>query len=326
MRRLVLAAICSVASAVMASPPVCEEVLAVERHGYIGLWSVGERGDESPRPSDHTPIAGGCAALDRSGSRLAYCTPVRDEGLLRTQLHVRTLDGSQPEWVARLGDGSSISELAWSPDGAQLAILETDVDFRSHVLLWRPGAPLRRLVSASSSDMGMWWSLGWMADGKALTVHDMRALWRISLHGAVETVVPLTELIDAGLETMTSTDRVLPAPHDVSLYAYTRLAAGTARFTRLMKEPSGALFVHDVRAGRAANQRLTAEFVTVLDINWAPDGQSLYFSGYLDSHAAEQDPFRIYRLDIAQHGLRELLRGEWVSVGCRPDSVKVVPR
>ena len=52
----------------------------------------------------------------------------------------------------------------------------------------------------------------------------------------------------------------------------------------------------------------------------APGGLALYFSGYLDRHVNEDDPFRVYRIERSGQGMRELLRGERVSAGCRAAS------
>ena len=87
-----------------------------------------------------------------------------------------------------------------------------------------------------------------------------------------------------------------------------------------MHEPNTALFVHDRFLGRGKNLRLSAENVTVVDAAWAPGGLALYFSGYLDRHANEDDPFRVYRIERNGQGMRELLRGERVSAGCRAAS------
>lgn len=87
-----------------------------------------------------------------------------------------------------------------------------------------------------------------------------------------------------------------------------------------MHEPNTALFVHDRFLGRGKNLRLSAEHVTVVDATWAPGGLALYFSGYLDRHVNEDDPFRVYRIERSGQGMRELLRGERVSAGCRAAS------
>lgn len=65
-----------------------------------------------------------------------------------------------------------------------------------------------------------------------------------------------------------------------------------------------------------AGEDVNAADVTVRGVAWALDGRSLYFRGYLDRRAIEENPFPVYR--IGRHGrdLRELLRGERVSVGC----------
>lgn len=287
----------------------CDAVLAVERQGTIWLWHA--------RDGERELVQGGCAALERGARRLAYCTPADAMGQPGRELHVRRLDGTHPEWVHRAGEGAFISEAAWSPEGGRLAFIETDRDYRSHLMLWSPGGPARRVASAPGSTSHLWWSLGWIADGSALTVHDMTVLQRIALDGRAPDSIPLPELIGAGLETVTSTDRVLPAPHDPTVFAYTRLVPGSALFSRVMHEPNSALFVHDRFLGRGKNLRLTAEAVTVLDVAWTPDGRSLHFAGYLDIHAADEDPFRIYRIDRNGRGLRALLRGERVSVACR---------
>ncbi len=291
------------------SVAACDVVLAVERRGAIHLWHAREGVREF--------VQGSCAALDRDARRLAYCTPERDTDHPGRNLHVRMLDGSATRWTHTARAGSFISEAAWSPDGLQLAFIETDAQYRSHVMLWAPGSPARRLASAPAVECDHWWSLGWLADGSAVSVHDMETLSLIELEGRLRESLPLSALIDADLSMIASTDRVLPAPHDTTVFAYTRMVPGTALFAQAIHEPNSALLMHDRFVGRGKNFRLTAADVTVIDVAWTPDGRSLYFSGYLDRHASENDPFRIYRIGRDGRGMRELLRGERVSVGCR---------
>lgn len=288
----------------------CEPVLAVEDDGRILLW-------QAPGPARDV-VAGGCAALDASATRLAYCTRPDADAQHATQLLVQPLAGGAAARVHVGAAGEFITAAAWSPDGARLAFILTDGRFRSHVMLVEPGKPARRLASAPNSDNHQWWSLGWLADGRAISVHDMERLYLFeSDDGAVRESVPLATLLGAGGEMITSSDQVLPSPIDPTVFAYTLSVPGTARFERTMHEPNTALFLHDRFLGRGKNLRLSAAKLSVIDVAWTPDGRSLHFSGYLDRHADEADPFRIYRIERSGQGLCELLRGERVSVGCR---------
>jgi len=130
--------------------------------------------------------------------------------------------------------------------------------------------------------------------------------------------VPLVNMVGERGQMLSSSDRVLASPTDPTVFAYTRMVPGTARFERMMHEPNTALFLHDRFLGRGKNLRLSAEDMTVVDLSWAPDGRSLYFSGYLDRHLHEADPFRIYRIDGDGRAFAELVRGERVSVGFQP--------
>ncbi|TVQ71416.1 MAG: hypothetical protein EA373_04520 [Oceanospirillales bacterium] len=295
----------------------CDPVLAVEYQGVVLLWHEHEGSVEIAK--------GSCAALDKHAHRIAYCTPSRDTLHPGRELRVQSIDSIDREWVYRPDEGTFISEVVWSPDGSQLAFIETDAEFRSHLIIWNPENNPSHLISASMSStgsMGLWWSLSWTADSSALTVHDMTELYQIALDGRVESITPLTELIDSGLETITSTDRILPSPHDPSVFAYTRLVQGSTLFSSIMHEPNSALFLHDQLLGRAKNIRLTDESITVLDMTWTPDGKSLYFTGFEDTQAAENYPFRIYRIDLQNLELTELLKGERVSAACRDDTMR----
>lgn len=289
----------------------CEPVLAVEDGGRILLW-------QAPGPARER-VRGGCAALDATGTRLAYCTRPDADAHRATELFVQPLAGGPAARVHAGAAGEFISEAAWSPDGTRLAYILTDARFRSHLMVAEVGRPAERVASAANPENHQWWSLGWLADGSAIGVHDMTdyALFAADGSGLRESV-PLAQMLGAGVDTITSSDKVLPAPHDPTVFAYTRGVSGTARFERAMHEPNSALFLHDRFLGRGKNLRLSGEDVTVIDVAWAPDGRGLYFSGYLDRHVEEAAPFRVYRIARDGQGMEALLRGERVSAGCRP--------
>lgn len=184
--------------------------------------------------------------------------------------------------------------------------------------LSQPSAAVRRLASAPPAGIKQWWSLGWLGDGSAVTVHDMQRLGVIGLDGRAPEWVPLVDMIGERGQMLSSSDRVLASPSDPTVFAYTRMVPGTARFESAMHEPNTAPFLHDRFLGRGKNLRLSAEDMTVVDVGWAPDGRSLYLSGYPDRHLREHDPFRVYRIGRDGRGLTELGRGERVSGGCRP--------
>lgn len=295
----------------------CDPVLALEYQGVVLLWHEHNGSLEIAK--------GSCAALDSQANRIAYCTPSSDSLHLGHELRVQSIHSSDPEWVYRPDEDAFISEVVWSSDGSQLAFIETDAEFRSHLMLWVPENKPNRVISASMSKtgtLGFWWSLGWTSDGSALTVHDMTKLYQFAPDGRVVNIIPLIEIIDDGLETITSTDRVLPSPHDLSLFAYTRLVPGSSLFSSVMHEPNSALFLHNKFLGRSKNLRITGESITVLDMTWTPDGKSLYFAGFEDTQAAENYPFRIYRIDLHDLSITELLKGERVSVACRVQVMK----
>jgi hypothetical protein len=291
----------------------CTPVLAIERHGQVLLGTPA---------GEMAPVAtGACVALDAQARRLAWCdaraaAPAAIQALHGAQL----IDGRlvRRDEIYRAVADETIVEAAWSPDGSRLAFIVNDARFRSHVMLREPGAAVRRLASAPPAGIQQWWSLGWLGDGSAVTVHDMQRLGVIGLDGHAPEWVPLVDMIGERGQMLSSSDRVLASPSDPTVFAYTRMVPGTARFESVMHEPNTALFLHDRFLGRGKNLRLSAEDMTVLDVGWAPDGRSLYVSGYLDRHLRERDPFRVYRIGRDGRGLTELGRGERASVGCRP--------
>lgn len=288
----------------------CEPVLALEDDGRILLWQA--------QGSVREVAAGGCAALDAAARWLAYCVRPDAEALHATRLLVRPLGAGAAVAVHVAEAGEFISEAAWSPDGTRLAFILTDARFRSHLMMVAPGEPAARIASAANVENHQWWSLGWRAGGAAVGVHDLTdyALFAADGSGLIESI-PLARLLGARAAMITSTDRVLPSPADPTVFAYTLAVAGTKRFERAMHEPNSALFLHDRFLGTGKNLRLSDENVTVIDLAWAQDGGSLYFSGYLDRHVDEADPFRVYRIARNGKGMRELARGERVSAGCR---------
>ncbi len=289
----------------------CEPVLAVERDGRILTW-------QAPGPA-RDRVAGACAALDATATRLAYCIHPDTDAHHATQLFVQPLAGSAAMRVHAGAEGEFISEAAWSPDGARLAFILTDARFRSHLMVVEPGRAAVRIASAANPENHQWWSLGWRADGSALGVHDMTDYTFFAADGSgLAESIPLAQILGERAGMVTSTDKVLPSPADPTVFAYTLAVKGSARFERVMHEPNSALFVHDRFLGRGKNLRLSGENVTVVDAAWAQDGRSLYFSGYLDRHVEESDPFRVYRIERNGKGMQELLRGERVSAGCRP--------
>ena len=293
----------------------CELMLAVERNGAIQLWSAAAGVREVGR--------GGCAALDPMARRLAWCAPSDEEDWRARVLWILPLGAGsrvERERAYEAPEGAFISEAAWSPDGQRLAFLLTDARFRSHLLVWRDGR-VDRIATASVDEDPQWWSLGWLADGEQLTVHDMQRLHTIEHRTGERHREPLLKL---GIppDAMSSSDRVRPAPDDPQLFAFTRMAQGSERLQRVLHEPGSALFLHDRFVGKGKNLRLSDEDTVVVDATWVPDGRSLVFSGYRAGQAQETDPFRLYRIE--RHGGRaaELTRGERASAAClRPSAL-----
>lgn len=281
----------------------CVTILAVEHKDRIFV------GPEGSTWRDMGP--GRAVSIDPQGTRLAYGFAKDDHG--PQELFIHTLANNQRELVYRTAAGERIQETAWSPDGRTLAVLLSDTEFCGQVLLVPPGEKARLLASAR--DGAQWWSLGWMAGSQAVSVHDMHA-WRvIGLDGREAQAIPLTELFGVNEETLASTDLIAPSPRSADLFVYTAVP-GAPPSSQTMDGTNTALFVRDMRLGLENDVRLTAADVIVVDAAWAPDGDTLYVSGYQDRHAGEENPFRIYRIGRDGRNMTEIGRGEKISVGC----------
>ena len=260
-------------------------------------------------------------AITPDGARLAYCTGGADTSEAPIdpvqRLLVQDLATGQVVERYRAATGEHISESAWSPDGRELAFISTDARFRSHILI-AGDQSVYPLAHAPGGEHHQWWSLGWLPNGIAVSVHDMQDLFVFDRKGHLQEQVALPKIMGSGsVHLITSTDRLLASPRDSQLFAYTQSVPGTQLFEHTTHESNTALSLHDRFLGTGKNLRLTPPEITVSAIAWSPDGRFLYFSGYRDQQAGDRYPFRIHRIQPNRQGLAVLpIRGERVSVGC----------
>ncbi len=163
------------------------------------------------------------------------------------------------EGAARLVQGGSdgrIGEVAWSPDGKQLAYVS---DVSGEQELWLvdqsgAGEP-RKLTSGNTT----WFrSLGWSADSKRLFYTDKRMrLWDVDAASGTKT------LVDTGVA------------GEISEASYSRDGSWMT-YVRADDNGYGAIWLYDVRGRRTV--RVTSDFNADSSPAFDPDGRYLYFT------------------------------------------------
>lgn len=284
-----------------------QDLLAFSRDGWI--WTCDGHGRSVRKLS-----AGVLPGVAPDGRRVAFFRPARNQDFPDyAQLWIHA--GDQEALLAEsMLPGSAP---VWHPDGARLAFLARDDQARTLVLaIDLVDGKQHVLFSEQTDNTGFLCALAATADG-FLLLHDMDSAYWLDWEGEVTARVALKDIMGGKAAQVTSADRLAPCPADPSLLVFSHAIAGTKVFEKIMHEPSSALSLHDRWTGLGKNMQITPVEVTAFDPVWSADGKRIYFIGYRDTQAADQDLFRIFRVDRFGSGLREVTRGEGVSAGLR---------
>lgn len=288
------------------------DVLVFSRDGWV--WRCSGNGDAQERLFE-----GRLPAVSPDAQSIAFFRQAQPSDAAEAfDLWVHdTMQGGERRIAESFGTPSAP---VWTGDGSGLAFLTRDAQSRTSVVaLRRDGSGRRTVFAETEAGSGFLCSLSSAPDG-TLLVHDMVQAYVLEPGGEVRERIPLDRIMGREAAMVTSSDRLVVCPTDPGVLVFSHSSPGTARFERVMHEPSSALSLHDRWTGVGKNMRITPREVTAFDPVWSRDGGRVYFTGYKDSQAAEADLFRIFRVDRFGSGLKELLRGEDVSVGHRTGS------
>lgn len=279
------------------------DVLVYERQGWIWTCDGEGRGERRLVP-------GARPGVDPGGRLVAFFRPGSGDA---SELWVLDLErGSQARVHPTL---MPVSGPVWLADSGRIALLVRDVrSMTSLVTLRAEGGAVQTLLREDGADVGYLCSLSLTSDGDLLT-HDMAAAYWVDPSGGVRRRAALADIMGSAAGTVTSSDRLAACPTDPTVLVFSHGVPGTPRFERIMHEPSSALALHDSWTGKGKNMRITPQDVTAFDPVWSGDGRRVYFIGYRDVQAADADLFRVWRVDRFGANLKELVRGESVSVG-----------
>ncbi len=197
----------------------------------------------------------------------------------------------------------------WSPRGEMVAFMmfgEEDL-WTLHVVGSDGSGLLRVAPPHGSRESFSPGSLVWHPFNESLIVHDLDVLRMYALDGSEEEKIPL-ERFTGELGLITSTDRFIPHPLHEGVWAFTMSVPGSPEFEKKFGEPNQALFIIDLDTG--TRKRLTPDDMLATDIDWSRRGRVIYFSGYRDSMMNENNPFRIYSLDVQTLEITEICYGE----------------
>ena len=281
------------------------DVLFFSRHGWV--WRCDTDGGGRARL-----VEGFLPAARPDGRAVAFFRPAEPSGDL-TELWMHDLQDGESRRLAR--DLPAASAPVWLHDGSALAVIVRDDRARTRIATLAPdGSGLRTVFAEGDEGSGLLCSLSAVPDG-SLLVHDMAFASWLDPDGGVRKRVPLEAIMGADAAGVTSSDRLAVCPADPDLLVFSHSCRGTARFESVMHEPNTSLSLHDRWMGKGKNMRILPENMTGFDPVWSPDGGRIYFIGYRDVQASDDDLFRIFRVDRFGSGLKELGMGESVSVG-----------
>lgn len=283
------------------------DLLVYERQGWI--WSCDGEGGNQRRL-----IRGARPGSSADGRLIAFFRPSEGENS----------EGMSDLWVYDTKSAAerkiasalfAASSPVWSGQSAWVAFLARDARALTRiVLLAADGSGLR--VPLREGDEGVRFLCGLSRTPEdSLLVHDMSNAYWVDPAGGVLKSVPLEKIMGARATGVTSSDTFAVCPADETVLVFSHAVPGTARFEKIMHEPSSALSLHDSWVGVGKNMQITPQDVTAFDPVWSPDGKRIYFIGYKDTQAADAELFRVLQVDRFGSGLKELVPGEGVAVG-----------
>jgi hypothetical protein len=308
--------LCSLLSSnVLAAPDgAAGDVLVYERQGWI--WTCDGNGKAEKRL-----VQGARPGVDPQGRMIAFFRPSRGDA---------SADSSDL-WVYHLERGSealvlesifSASSAVWSADSRSLALLVRDAESLTSLIVAQADAgALKTVLREGEGGVGYLCTLSVTPEGALLT-HDMVNAYWVHPEGGVTRTVPLTKIMGSGAGMVTSSDSLAACPTDPTVLVFSHRVPGTPLFEKIMHEPNSALSLHDSWVGVGKNMRITPLEITAFDPVWSRDGRRIYFIGYKDTQASDEDLFRVLRIDRFGSGLKELVLGESVSVGARSAGAK----
>ncbi|ACU88760.1 hypothetical protein [Desulfomicrobium baculatum] len=294
-------------SKVPQSRGAADDVLIYERQGWI--WSCdGEGGNQKRLIRGARP--GSCA----DGRLIAFFRP--SEGKNPEEMSDLWIYDAKSAAERKIASALfAASSPVWSGQGAWVAFLARDARSLTRiVVLAADGSGLRVPLREGDEGAGFLCALS-ITPQDSLLVHDMSNAYWVDPAGGVLKSVPLEKIMGSLATGVTSSDTFSVCPADETVLVFSHAVRGTARFEKIMHEPSSALSLHDSWVGVGKNMQITPQDVTAFDPVWSRDGKRIYFIGYKDTQAADAELFRVLRVDRFGSGLKELVPGEGVAVG-----------
>jgi len=284
-----------------------DDVLVYERQGWI--WSCDGEGGNQKRL-----IRGSRPGLSADGRLIAFFRPSEGKNPEEmSDLWIYDLKSATEKRIASALFAASSP--VWSGQGAWVAFLaRDDRALTGIVVLAADGSGLRVPLREGDEGAGFLCALT-ITPEDSLLVHDMTNAYWVDPAGGVLKSVPLEKIMGSRATGVTSSDTFSVCPADETVLVFSHAVPGTARFEKIMHEPSSALSLHDSWVGVGKNMQITPQDVTAFDPVWSRDGKRIYFIGYTDTQAADAELFRVLRVDRFGSGLKELVPGEGVAVG-----------
>ncbi len=291
-RLIIAAGLMAAAASCLASAP---DTLVFSRKNIIYLLPAGSK----------TPIKitkGRSPSLSADQSKIAFTR----RSMPDSEIYELVVWNLRTRRATVLTKRNLIYDVKWGPSSQTIAF--TCFTGVGHLLctIQADGKGFKRIGVSGKYGIDNFYSLRWAGDGRSLMFHDMNKVYRLDLCGTVVWKTSVKSLL--GGSQISSTDSFAPCPNNPKLIAYTRFVKPTALFEKVVDEPNTALYVMDLVSKK--HTRMTAENLFATSPIWSRDGQTLYFCGYQDIHAAEPYPFRIYSISRGDKALKVHSIGE----------------